>query len=196
MLVASGPDGRLYRVTADLDVLLLTGVDAKQITRFASNARSGALTAFATAAPGRVMTIGNGVQSPARYTSSVKDTWTTATWGQIRWEGSGAVTLSTRSGNTDHPDDSWSDWSPAYTHRDGEAITSPAARYIQWRAVFTAAASGPSSALTSVTVAFGIKAPWESRSEPFTEPNAWAWAATSTSVVHRRAAVIRRSAQT
>ena len=56
VLVATGPEGRLYRIERSRDVLLLTGVDAKQITRFAGAPKPGArLAPFATANPGRVM---------------------------------------------------------------------------------------------------------------------------------------------
>ena len=33
----------------------------------------------------------------------------------------GAVTLFTRSGNTEKPDDSWSDWAGPYSRREGES---------------------------------------------------------------------------
>ncbi|MEO8481768.1 MAG: hypothetical protein ABI634_06120 [Acidobacteriota bacterium] len=154
VLVASGPEGRLYKVDRNLDVALLTGVDARQITRFAPGVRGSALTAFATAAPGRVVTLGAGDQPTARYVSSVRDSRSVATWGLLRWDATGPVALATRSGNTERPDDSWSEWSPAYTRADGEPITSPVARYLQWRATFTRPASGPASTLTSVTVAY------------------------------------------
>jgi sugar lactone lactonase YvrE len=145
VLVATGPEGRLYKVERRLDVLLLTGVDARQVTRFASRTRGAALSSFATANPGRVVSVGTGVQSPARYLSSVQDTKTVATWGLIRWESTGGVTLATRSGNTEKPDDSWSDWSTPYARREGEQVTSPPARFLQWRAVFTDAAAGASA---------------------------------------------------
>jgi hypothetical protein len=74
-----------------------------------------------------------------------------ATWGLLRWEGSG-VTVSTRSGNTEKPDDSWSDWSSPLSRHEGETIQSPAARFLQWRAVFSR--SSQASKLTSVTAAY------------------------------------------
>lgn len=153
VLVATGPDGRLYRISSGLDVSLFTGVDARQITRFAPGA-DGALAAFATANPGRVIAVGPGEQSPARYLSSVLDTGSVATWGVVRWDAMGDVALHTRSGNTERPDDSWSEWSAAYTQREGAAVTSPAARFVQWRAVLTRGASGPSPSLSSVTLAY------------------------------------------
>lgn len=157
VIVATGQEGRLYRIERDRDVLLLTGVDARQVTRFAGRARPGAqMPTLATANPGRIMTpAAASAASSAIYTSPVRDTKNIATWGLIRWEASTGVTLATRTGNTERPDDSWSAWSAPYNRREGETITSPAARYIQWRASFTRAAAAPSApTLTSVTVAY------------------------------------------
>lgn len=154
VLAATGPEGRLYRVTKAREVLLLTGVDAKQITRFATTTRPSGPTAFATANPGRVVTIGTGQQATASYQSPVRDTKGATSWGLIRWEATGPVQLFTRAGNTDRPDDSWSAWSAAYTKRDGELVTSPIARYIQWKVAFGKPANGPAAQLTSVTVAY------------------------------------------
>ena len=148
--IATGPEGRLYRLEPSREVLLLTGVDAKQVTRFASAPKGARPPAFATANPGRVMVAASG-DAPASFVSSVKDTKSLATWGLVRWEGTG-VTLSTRSGNTEKPDDSWSDWSAPLSRREGETIQSPPARFLQWRAVFNR--SSQSSRLTSVTAAY------------------------------------------
>lgn len=153
LLVATGPAGRLYKVGRNRDVQLLTGVDAKQITRFATSARTPAVSQLATANPGRVLSLGPGEQTPASYVSAVRDTRSAATWGLIRWEGTAGVQLATRSGNTETPDDSWSAWSTPYTRREGEPVTSPVARFMQWRATFTKAAT-PGAQLTGVTVAY------------------------------------------
>jgi hypothetical protein len=152
VLMATGPEGRLYTITPDLDVFLFTGVDARQITRFASGAPEA--SAFATANPGRVVALGPGVQSPARYVSSVLDTKSVATWGIIRWDATAGVELSTRSGNTDRPDESWSPWSGPYRQPGGEAVTSPTARFVQWRAVLTRSDAAPAPALSAVTLAY------------------------------------------
>jgi PQQ-like domain/Two component regulator propeller len=155
VLAASGPDGRLYRIDRNRQVQLLTGVDAKQITRFAGVPRAdGVPVAFATANPGRVIVTGGGVQSPATYLSAVHDTKSVSIWGIVRWEATGGVALYTRSGNTDTPDDSWSEWAGPYNTRAGEPVRSPAARFVQWKAVLTQAASTPAPALTSVTLAY------------------------------------------
>ena len=154
VLLATGPAGRLYKVERTLDVLLLTGVDAKQITRFASGSRTAPLPPFATANPGRVVSTGPGPLSSARYLSPVQDTKSVSTWGQIRWEATGPVTLYSRSGNTERPDDSWSEWAGPYTDRSGEVAASPAARFVQWRADFGTSDAVPPAELTAVTLAY------------------------------------------
>lgn len=72
------------------------------------------------------------------YESDVKDTQSIATWGDIQWRGEmpdkSSLQLHTRAGNTQKPDKTWSDWSAAYTHSEGEKIKSPPARYIQYKA--------------------------------------------------------------
>lgn len=153
VLAATGPEGRLYRLGPERAVSLMTGVDAGQLTRFARHPGRPGVAAFATANPGRVVAIGTDTQSPATYLSSVLDTKTVATWGLIRWESAGRVTLSTRSGNTAKPDDSWSAWSTPYARQEGEPIQSPAARFVQWRAVLESTPAGPPS-LSAVTVAY------------------------------------------
>ncbi len=148
VLVATGPDARLYQVSLDRQVQLITTADARQLTRLVAD---GARTLVATANPGRVAAITrNATASTATYTSAVRDGRTLSQWGAIQWDGEGAVTLQTRAGNTETPDDSWSAWSQPYTQATGQAITSPPARYLQWRATFPSAASR----LTSVTVAY------------------------------------------
>ena len=79
-----------------------------------------------------------------------------STWGAISWHGTaapgGKVELFTRAGNTETPDDTWSAWSAAYANAAGSPITSPKARYLQWRVVLTGKGDGP--VLTSVTAAY------------------------------------------
>lgn len=153
LLAASGPDGRLYTVQDDRQVFLHTGVDARQITRLIAPS-SGGPAVMATANPGRVIALGPAAQSPATYVSPVRDTKSASSWGTIRWEAAGGVKLLTRSGNTDKPDETWSDWAGPHSDANGAAITSPAARFLQWKAVLTSGGTQPAPKLTSVTIAY------------------------------------------
>lgn len=71
------------------------------------------------------------------YESPIHDAKQRANWGYIRWsaqepEGSSAQ-IQTRSGNSPYPDETWSAWSSAYSDPLGSRISSPSARYIQFR---------------------------------------------------------------
>ncbi|OGH84160.1 MAG: hypothetical protein A2261_01140 [Candidatus Magasanikbacteria bacterium RIFOXYA2_FULL_44_8] len=66
-----------------------------------------------------------------------------------------SITISTRSGNTSTPDGTWSAFSAELADNLGSAITSPAARYIQYRVTFTRGASGTSTPqLDDVTISY------------------------------------------
>ena len=63
--------------------------------------------------------------------------------------------MQTRTGHGERPDATWSDWSLAYRNAEGNQISSPRARFIQWRA--TVRASGSSSSpswVEDVSVAY------------------------------------------
>jgi hypothetical protein len=155
LLVATGNKGKIYRLSGDpLQPTLVARVNAQQVTSLQAE-REGRMI-VTTSNPGRVMRLSATRADRGTYTSDVRDAQTVAMWGTIKWqEGStgGRVEISTRSGNTRTPDETWSDWTAAYADRDGSPITSPRARYLQWRAVLSAA-GGESPYLTSVTAAY------------------------------------------
>src|SRR6185436_13457027 len=59
----------------------------------------------------------------------------------------------TRSGNSARPDRTWSEWSEPVTDSAGGRITSPNARYIQWKVEMTGT-GGATPTLNSVTLAY------------------------------------------
>lgn len=90
------------------------------------------------------------------YQSPVLDAKSSAMWGRIWAQKEGAVTLETRSGNSARPGETWSEWTPA-GGREGR-ILSPSARYLQWRARFSAGGQGTVSE-TSVSFSTSNIAP-------------------------------------
>ena len=127
---------------------------AQQITAFYKDARG--RTYYATANPGKLFRLSEDRATRGTYESEPRDAQMVSTWGSISWRGTAAggnqIEISTRSGNTETPDDTWSVWSPPYKSSDGSAIVSPKARYLQWRAVLTGKGEGP--VLTSITAAY------------------------------------------
>lgn len=155
LLVATGTKGKLFRVSGDpVKVVLVTRVPAQQATMLVHAADR---TYVATANPGLLMAIASARATRGTYESDVKDARLVSTWGVITWRAtapSGSkVEIFTRSGNTRTPDEAWSEWSGPYANAEGSPITSPKARYLQWRAVLTGTNTA-SPALTSVSAAY------------------------------------------
>jgi hypothetical protein len=89
------------------------------------------------------------------YTSPVHDAKNRAQWGALYWtaevpEGT-SIEISTRSGNVPEPDASWSEWSSPLAN-PGDVITSPPARYVQYRAVLRTRNPQVSPRLQSVSL--------------------------------------------
>jgi sugar lactone lactonase YvrE len=155
LIVATGNKGKIYRLEGNpLRPTLVARAPAQQVTAFHRDA-SGRLY-YATANPGKVFRLSPTRAPRGTYESDARDAQMVSTWGSISWHGSvpsgSKVELFTRSGNIETPDDTWSSWSAAYSNAEGSPITSPKARYLQWRAVLTGTGEGP--VLTSVTVAY------------------------------------------
>jgi sugar lactone lactonase YvrE len=158
LIVGTGNKGKIYRLEGDpLQPTLLVGASAQQVTAFYKDAKNprGQLY-FATANPGKLFRLSTTRAAEGTYESEPRDAQTVATWGAISWRGTtpagSRVQISTRSGNTETPDDTWSAWSAPYTAAEGSPITSPKARFLQWRAAVSGKAESP--VLTSVKAAY------------------------------------------
>jgi len=156
LLVATGNSGKIFRLSGDpLQPTLIARANAQQVTGLLSQSEGRVLVA--TSNPGKLLRLAGARADRGTYISDVRDAQTVALWGTIKWEAvtpSGSrLEISTRSGNTNTPDETWSDWSATYADREGSSIASPRARYLQWRATLTAG-KGEAPLLTSVTAAY------------------------------------------
>jgi len=154
LLVATGGKGKLYQLSGDpVRSVLLTRVPAQQATQLL---RLADRTLVATSNPGRLMAISSARAARGTFESDVKDARLVSTWGVVAWKAvtptGGTVEIFTRSGNTRTPDEAWSDWAGPYANAEGTPITSPKARYLQWRAVLSGGKASPM--LTSLTSAY------------------------------------------
>jgi len=154
LIVATGGNGKIFKLSGEpMRPTLLTSITAQQAMMIHRTANR---TLIATANPGQLLSLSSARAERGTYESEVKDARMVATWGTIAWRANvpagTQVELRTRSGNTKTPDDAWSQWSAAYANANGSTITSPKARYLQWRAVLTG--KGESPVLTSVSAAY------------------------------------------
>jgi WD40 repeat protein len=155
LLVGTGNSGKIFRVTGNPSTTTLLGRAAgQQVTRFLP--AGGGQNYYATSNPGKVFLLSSDAANEGTYTSEVRDAGTVAGWGTISWRAttppSTSVQIFTRSGNTQTPDETWSPWAGPYKRDEGDQITNPKARYIQWKAVLAGKGAGP--VLTSVTTAY------------------------------------------
>lgn len=145
--------GRIYRLNKDLKSVLLVETREGETTRLA-NLKQDLLAA--TSNLGKLFRLSQGLSDRGLYESPVHDAGNAARWGRIEWranKGSGALAFRTRSGNSERPDNTWSDWSAAYTDAAGAQVASPNARYIQWQLEMRGGGSQP-PVLDSVTLTY------------------------------------------
>jgi hypothetical protein len=155
VLIGTADKGRIYSVTNDgRDTLLLQSTEG-QISTFA--ARGDEIYA-ASSNQGKLFRFGSEMISEGTYESPVRDAKLVASWGRIWWRGHGGVELQTRTGNSERPDATWSEWSAAYRDPNGAQITSPRARFIQWRAILKTSTgtgvSGSETRMEDVSLAY------------------------------------------
>ena len=155
LLVGTGTEGKIFRVTGNpARATLLARAAARQVTALLREP-SGRIVGAASN-PGKLFALSSTPARRGTYESDIRDAGTVASWGALRWRATNRpaqVQITTRTGNTATPDETWSVWSKPYINPDGEQITSPNARYLQWRAVLsTEGVDGP--VLTSVTAAY------------------------------------------
>lgn len=148
-LLGTSDKGRIYNVRNDGRETLVLQSDAGQI----STLRTFGQNLYATSSnQGKLFRFGAETEGQGEYRSAVLDAKAASSWGRIWWRSAGDVHVQTRSGNTENPDETWSAWSPAYADQKGGQISSPRAKYLQWRAVLKG--SAVPAALTEVSVAF------------------------------------------
>lgn len=145
-VVGTGADGRVLSVDDEHAVFVLADTDERQVVGVAV---AGPRRYVMSSDPVVFHEITGTGGASAVWTSKVLDAGDRATFGRLEWTVDGSVELQSRSGNTEKPDGTWSDWSTALL-QPGD-VTSPPGRYFQLRARF---AKDPNAVLREVRVAF------------------------------------------
>ena len=84
LVVGTGPNGKLYRVSRNPPRTVLSGqAPARQVTRLLPEP-DGSI-AYATANPGKIMRMASSLAARGTYESEVHDAAAAARWGTIRW---------------------------------------------------------------------------------------------------------------
>lgn len=135
LLFSTDVHGRIYRLQNDKTTLVTEPGDG-EATRLV---QAGSMLYAALSSPARVFAFDVSKTGAGSYESEVHDSTSVARWGHLQWHGAGAgVAFETRTGNSARPDSTWSGWSRPVHNAAGELISSPVARFIQWRATWPA----------------------------------------------------------
>lgn len=149
VLAGTGDKGRIFSVNRSHQTTLLLQSTEEQTSVLV---RSKNIIYAASSNLGKLFKMDGSLATGGTLTSPVRDARFVATWGKISWKGTGVV-VQTRSGNTETPDSTWSDWSAEAANAQGSPVASPPARFVQWRATLKRD-SGAAPFLDSVTLAY------------------------------------------
>jgi hypothetical protein len=157
VLFSTDSNGRIFDIVPGREaqrVTLVTETHESLATRLML---AGSDLYVATSNIAKLLRVESEVAAEGSYESAVKDTKLVSRWGVLAWRGEvpAGTTLEffTRSGNSERPDQTWSDWAGPIRGSDGGPVTSPPARYIQWKAVLHASGAN-SPTLDDVTVSY------------------------------------------
>ncbi|MDE0300561.1 MAG: hypothetical protein OXN17_18150 [Candidatus Poribacteria bacterium] len=156
LLIGTGDEGKIYKVDIDGDSISLGKCEAGQILAMHRAANTDRLL-LGTGNSAKLYELTAEYKTEGTIESQPRNTQAISRWGKLRWEAvlkeGASITFATRSGNTKKPDNTWSEWSGELANSDGEQITSPSARYIQWRAKLSTNDSSLTPMLNKVVLA-------------------------------------------
>jgi hypothetical protein len=161
VLLGSNNEGKLYLLDTKGTLSEVGRTSASQVTALLPRpgaGKSGSEIVVAGSNLGSVAVLKPGYLSTGQFESKVFDAQSFATWGRLAWRAevpSGtSVAFQTRSGNTEEPDRTWSEWSKPTSEPGGGRVESPSARFLQWRAVLNSKEAALTPELREVGVVY------------------------------------------
>ena len=152
--IGTGNKGAIHRIDTPYLSTQLALLAPTQVTAMVSG-RNGGIYAV-TGNVGKVFRLGPTLDKEGSIESEVLDVGSFTNWGRLNFEGQaapgGSIAFETRSGNLERPQKNWSPWAALKDTR----VTSPAARFLQWRATFKGDGK-VSPELKSIDVAYRAK---------------------------------------
>jgi hypothetical protein len=108
--------------------------------------------------PGKLYVLQDRYATRGTVVSEVLDAKLISKWGSLTWRSDTPagtkLSVAVRSGNVAEPDDTWSDWSAEQSEPPKDAITAPAARYLQYRITLHSETGQVSPALYSIAIRY------------------------------------------
>lgn len=153
-LVGTGNKGVIYRLDSDQVWTQLLTTPPTQVTGFLPSGSGSAYVV--TGNVGNLYSLGPGSETSGTLVSDVLDSREFTYWGKAHVTSEangGSVTLETRSGNLNNPENNWSAWTPVALTPQGGSVKSPPARFLQYRLTLKSGAS-QSPEVSAVDIAY------------------------------------------
>ncbi len=148
LYIAAAGENKIYKYDTGKREQSFFKIEEKQAHTFELD--KGRLSVIGTTDPGVVYRVNDRPVKEGVFTSESFDAGTTVRrWGILRWEGDGELIFQTRSGDTEKPDSTWSDWSEEIKESP-DGIKSPQARFIQFRVTW----AHPEASLKNVDLSY------------------------------------------
>lgn len=157
ILVGTGNSGRIYRLNKEgiskgLGTLSLT-MQEPQATVFGSGPAGSIL--IGTGNPGKIYRLKPDISKEGWLIAKPFDAKTISRWGKLNYEGETPagtnIEFQTRSGNSENPDENWSQFQPLAGNTD---IQNPTARFLQWKVTLNSNTNTTTPVLSSISVSY------------------------------------------
>jgi outer membrane protein assembly factor BamB len=152
ILFGTGSKGRIYSVDAEERVALLLQQSSEQVYQLVPLDSKVYVLSNNPCYFGLLL---SEQRFSGEYVSPVLDARTLASWGRIVWNATvpagASVQLQSRSGNTNEPNATWSEWSPLYNKTE-EQVLNPKARFLQAKVLFRTETGKASPVFDRLTV--------------------------------------------
>ncbi len=145
LLIGTGDHGRVVEVRDDLQWRVVAQIAGEQITALIPDGHGGLVVAASN--PGALLRLDGGHRESGTFTTAAKDALLPARWGhphvELRQGQVSAVQVHLRTGNTEKPDDTWSEWALVLDGDRPVQLGGPATRYAQARITIAAKPAAP-----------------------------------------------------
>jgi hypothetical protein len=157
LLVGTGMQGQLFEIDeATKERVEIARLDHGQIHCLCRR-RDGSVV-LGTGDPGKLYVLQDHYAGKGTVVSEVLDARIISKWGALTWKAhtpaGTRVTVAVRSGNVAEPDETWSDWSAEQGDAENARVTTPSARFLQYRVTMGTDNPNVSPAVKAVAVRY------------------------------------------
>ncbi len=156
LLMGTGDEGRILCLSQSQTELVDRVADSQVLDMMNSEGR----LVFSTGNNARVFSAGPKASRSGTLVSKAFDTGGVSRWGALSWNADvprgASLQLQLRSGNSETPNRTWSDWSEDVA-RSGAVADIPPGRFVQWKARLTSGAGASTPGLRKISLAFAKK---------------------------------------